>query len=494
MFLLFGNWLKAHKRAVLAVCLFLAVAGVWAAASYGLSHDRLPGGGSMLVRWQYWHASAKMYADHPLTGVGPGNFGDFYPHYKPAAALESVADPHNFPLSVLTQYGPLGLLGFMAMLLVPLLRMIAVASAGPPVETNRIRLTFRTQAIIFLIVISTVLLFVRPILMPGTFAETLDVIIYVMVTMHVAPTAVFIIAFVLFAGPLLKTQNSKSEIRNRNTAVAVFCAVLGVTVHNLFDFAIFEPGVFTTFWALIACLIVIDSHTKSRPTLILKPKPFVKILIIAAALVTSWIYLSYVYVPVAASTFRIRQANVAMSSGQFEYAHELLEKAANDDVLSSSELSLNGWWYLHQYKMALDKNRDLLLRAETCLQSAIGRNNAAFKNFERLTDVYRLLAEISTQQEKTGWLNKAFETASQAVERYPGCGRLHFNQAQIADQMGKAEIAIKQYRKAIEIEDEYRAQFRQMYPEREDIVSRLDKNKYLYAKERVEELSKKSDN
>jgi len=310
--------------------------------------------------------------------------------------------------------------------------------------------------------------------------------------MYIAPAAVFIIAFVLFAGPLLKTRDSKSEIRNTYTAVAVFCAILGVALHNLIDFAIFEPGVLTTFWALIACLIAIDSHTKSRPLLILKPKPFVKILIVAAALVTSLVYLTYVFVPVAASTFRIRQANMAMSSGQFKYAHELLEKAANDDVLSSSALSLDGRLYLHHYEMALDKNRDLLLRAETCLKSAIGRNDAAFKNFERLTDVYRQLAETSTQQEKIDWLDKAFETASQAVERYPGCGRLHFKQAQIADQMGNAEIAIEQYRKAIAIEDEYRAQFRQMYPEREDIVSRLDKNRYDYAKKRVEELSKKS--
>jgi hypothetical protein len=56
------------------------------------------------------------------------------------------------------------------------------------------------------------------------------------------------------------------------------------------------------------------------------------------------------------------------------------------------------------------------------------------------------------------------------------------------------KLQIEQYRKAIEIEDEYRDQFRQMYPEREDVVSRLDKNRYLYAKERVEELSKKFDN
>ncbi len=494
MFLLFGNWLKAHKRAILAACLLLGIAGGWVVVSYGLSHDRLPGGGSMLVRGQYWHASAKMYADHPLTGVGPGNFGDFYTRYKPAAALESVADPHNFPLSILTQYGPLGLLGFLVMLLAPLWKLLATTSGTPYKEINRLKPTFRTQAILFLIVISTVLLFIRPIFMPETFAETLDVIIYVIVTMHVAPVAVFIIAFVLFAGPLLKTRDSKTEIRNTNTAVAVFCAILGVALHNLIDFAIFEPGVLTTFWAMMACLIAIDSHTNSRSPIVIKPKPFVKILIVTVALATSWVYFGYVVIPVARSTTRIRQANSAILTGQFEYAHEFLKKAANDDVLSSSALSLDGRLYLHHYEMTLDKDRDLLLRAETCLQDAIGRNDAEFKNFERLADIYRLLAEVPIEQEKADWLNKAYKAALQAVERYPGCGRLHFKQAQIADRMGNANIAIEQYKKAIEIEDEYRDQFGQMYPEREDIVSRIGKNRYLYSKERVEELSKKSDN
>jgi hypothetical protein len=342
-----------------------------------------------------------------------------------------------------------------------------------------------------MVAISTALLFIRPLLMPEAFAETLDVIIYVIVTMHIAPVAVFIIAFIVFAGPLLKTRDSKTNIRNTNTVIAVFCAILGVVLHNLIDFAIFEPGVLTTFWALMACLIAIDSHTNSRPPHVLKPKPFVKILIVTAALATSWVYFSYVYVPVARSTAMIQQANGA---GQFEYAHEFLKKAANADVRSSSALSLNGRLYLRQYKVTLDKNRDLLLHAETCLQSAIGRNDAPFKNFERLTDVYRLLAETSIEQEKADWLDKAFGAASVAVDRYPGCGRLHFKQAQIADQMGNAEIAVAQYTKAIEIEGEYRDQFRQMYPEKEDVVRRLDKNMYLYAKERVEELSRESDN
>jgi O-antigen ligase len=306
MFLFFGNWLKTHRRAVLAICLLLGIVGGGAVVWYGLSHDRLPGGGSMLVRWQYWHASAKMYADHALTGVGPGNFGDYYTRYKPAAALESVADPHNFPLSILTQYGPLGLLGFMAMLLVPLWRLIVPATAAPSVELNPLRPAFRTQAIIFLVAVSAALLLIRPVLMPETFAESLDVIIYVIVTMHVAPAAVFIIAFVLFAGPLLKTSDKKSEVNNTTTTIAIFCAVLGVALHNLIDFALFEPGVLTTFWALMACLIAIDYQTKSRPPIVLKPKPFVKMLMVTAALATSIVYFSYVFIPVAKSTTAIR--------------------------------------------------------------------------------------------------------------------------------------------------------------------------------------------
>ncbi|HCO94940.1 MAG TPA: hypothetical protein DIU00_13480, partial [Phycisphaerales bacterium] len=68
-----------------------------------------------------------------------------------------------------------------------------------------------------------------------------------------------------------------------------------------------------------------------------------------------------------------------------------------------------------------------------------------------------------------------------------------FKQAQIAEQLGSTDIAIEQYKKAIDIEDEYRDQFRQIYPERDDIVSRLGNEKYLFAIKRLKELSEKPD-
>ena len=85
------------------------------------------------------------------------------------------------------------------------------------------------------------------------------------------------------------------------------------------------------------------------------------------------------------------------------------------------------------------------------------------------------------------WYNTTF--GGFTVENlYLGCARLRIELAKISELSGKTEIAISQYEKAIEIEDEYRAQFREMYPDREEIFSRLGDKKYLFAKQRIKDL------
>jgi len=486
IYLLFGNWLKTYKRTILIVCLLLGLAGCYIVVSYGLAHGQPPGGSSMLVRWQYWHASARMYADHPITGVGPGNFAHFYTHYKPAEALETVADPHNFLLSILTQYGPLGLIGFLAIVSIPLWRAVSRKSALLSPKPHQREPAFTKLAIPFVIVISTALLLIRPMIMPVTDGNTLDVMIYVVFTLYVAPVAVFIIGFFLLTAPLNTTRNTQYAIRNTNiTAAALFCACLGVILHNLIDFAIFEPGVFTTFWAIIACLIALDFHQKSRTQVVLKPAPFVKAIGVVVSLVLIWAYFNYALIPVAKAA-----AKTELALRELGHAHQLLDQAAEDDRLDPAALNLNGRLYLQHYKET-GRNQPLLLKqAEECFLAAIERNRADFKNFKRLAEVYNLLAETSIQQEKTAWLNKAFESASDAVERYPGSARLRIELAKIAEQLGKTDIAIKHYEEAINIEDKYRRQFQLMYPERK-IFSRLGEEKYQNAKQRLEQLSQK---
>ncbi len=484
IYLCFSNWLKVHKKAVLIICLLLALAGTSVVVWYGLAHGRLPGGNSMLVRWQYWHASVKMYADHLLTGVGPGNFAHFYPHYKPASASESVANPHNFILSVLTQYGPIGLIGFLAMICTPLWAVISPRSASCPSEAHRTEPTFKKLAIFSAIIVSAALLFIRPIIFPLPPTASPQERKAGIIILYIMPVIIFIVGFLLTAAGEKPAKRSHRSI----AAAALFCAVLGVAFHNLIDFAIFEPGVFTVFWVVIACLIAIGNQTNPRPQVVLRPAPFVKILTVAAGVVITCVYLNYALIPVGKAGAKIQQANRAISVGQLEQAHKLLDSAAKDDSLSPAAPSLNGRLYLHHFQLR-SNNRDLLLQSEKCLRSAIERNSAAFKNYERLTEVYLLLSEVSAQPEKFDWLQKAFDNASFTVEhRYPGCARLRIELAKIAELLDKTDVAIKQYKEAIDIEDKYRDQFRKMYPGRKEIVSRLGEEKYQFVKQQLKFL------
>jgi len=484
-YLRFGNRLKAYNKIILIGCLLLFIAGSCAIAWYGLSHGRLPGGNSMLVRWQYWQASAKMYADHPLTGVGPGNFAHFYPHYKPAEALESVADPHNFLLGILTQYGPLGLIGFLAMLLIPLWRIIPSSSIekSPPPQAHRHLPGFRTLAIIYLFVISAALLLIRPMIIRSELGDTFEVMLYMILTLYIAPVAAFFIGFWLL------TSNGKKQTRNtqytiRNTSIitaALFCAVLGVMLHNLIDFAIFEPPVLTIFCATIAALIATQINQKQQPSIILKPAPFAKVIVLIITAAISWAYLKYCLIPVAASTTKIQQAHSDISMGFFEQACNLLADAADDDKLSPTALYLNGRLYLQNYYDTGQKQSNLLKKAELCFLGATARDSADFKSYEKLSTVYDLL----------GQTKEAYDWELRAVQCYPGSAEIQFELAQIAEKLNKTDAAITHYKNAIDIEDSFRRQFKTMYPNRK-IVSRLDEDKHNNAKQRVELLTKES--
>jgi len=482
-FLCFGNWLNAHKKTILFVCLLLALAGGAIVVSYGLTHDRLPGGNSMLVRWQYWTGAAKMYVDHPVTGVGPGNFSSFYTHYKIPSAPETVKDPHNFLLSVITQYGPIGLVGFLAIFFMPLWKVTFSNHKSSSLKPDQPAPTFKTLAFIFLIVISAALLILRPMVLKTPPAASLEEKKAAVIILYIMPVVIFIIGFLLLTAPLHTIRDTKYEIRNMSTiAAALFCAIVGCLIHNSIDFAIFEPGVFTSLCAVIAALIASDSHQKPRTQFVLKPIPFVKVAAAIVTLLVVWAYLNYAFIPVAKAAAKTKRA-----LNQLQYAHELLDQAAEDDRLDPAALNLNGRLYLQHYDATEKEQPALLKQAEKCFLAAIQRDRADFKNFERLTDVYTLLAESSTQQEKFDLLDKAFNSAYRAVKFYPGSGRLQFKLAEIAEQVGKTDIAVKHYKEAINIEDNFRVQFQQMYPGRK-IFSRLGEERYQTAKQRIKAL------
>ncbi len=479
IWLALGKKLFAHRFKLLILSIILIIIITSATITYGIKHDRLPGGNSMLVRWQYWKTAAKIYADHPITGIGPGNFVFHYPKYKDSAALETISDPHNFALAFLTQYGPLGLAAFVLLILTALLRPALKKPPLDPHETEESNNIPKKTAIAISITVVLGLLIIRPLIMPIGIDGDTGLAAFEIFTSFITPVVAFAIALWL----LRPATNTPKENNTNIYMATLFCGIVGFLIHNLIDFAIFEPGVMTTFWMTVACLVALYRiQQKEKPKF---PPPLLPKLIstITAILIVA-VVINHALAPVAKTTAKTRRA-----LSNFLSAHQLLDEAAKEDPLDPAPLNLNAKLYRQHYEQT-GKNQPILLeKAVECLQKAIQRNITDFKNHEALSDICNSLADISTSNNKNIWLNKALDSIQKAIERYPGLGRLHFKLAQTAEKLNDKTLALEEYKKTVRIEDNFRDLFATMYPNRQ-IVSRLGKKQYNTAKNKIEKLTK----
>jgi len=477
-YLMFGDWLGGHKKTVFALCLSAVVAGLAAVVWYGTSHGYLPGGNSMLVRWQYWVCSLKMYAAKPLTGVGGGNFATYYTHYKLPQALETVRDPHNFILTVLTQYGPLGLLGFVTAFGCVLYKTIFTTAAIDSRRSHENGGSFMAPAGAILVAILVTLLAIRPIVTAENLGDTFMVKVSVILTLYVIPATTFSIPFLFL---WLAEEKSCVTWRGHDNAAraAIFCGIVAVLIHNLIDFAIFEPGVLTCFWAMVACLVAAGFASSRYQRFVFRPGISIRIAAIAAMVAVAWLYCGYVLVPTVKASAKtqhaLRNPNLAV---------QLLAASAADDKLNPAPLNLGGRFHLQHYNQIPGKQAVMLMQAAQYFSAATQLDKADFKNYEKLMTVYELLAGYSTPDHTRDWVQKAYDSGLEAARRYPGKGKLQFELGKTAEQLDKKKAALAHYEKAVQIEDSYRAQFRRMYPGRE-MFSRLGQNRYEAAKKRI---------
>ena len=499
VYLIFGGRLLAHRKTIITFCLTTVFAGLMFVLWYGISHGCLPGGNSMLVRWQYWTSAAKIYAEKPLTGVGGGNFATYYTHYKLPQALEAVRDPHNFVLTLLTQYGPLGLLGFVTAFGCVMYRQITKKPEINPHPSDQNSPSFMLPAGATLLAVLLTLLTLRPIVTADNFGDTLMVKVSVILTLYFIPAITFSIAFLL-----LWLADEKSQITNHHqentTRAALFCGLVAVLIHNLIDFALFEPGVLTCFWAVIACLGAccfagnesaatpgvsgtrLDSRHAGYKLFVFKPGFAAQITAVSVVVAVVWLYCGYALVPAVKASAKTQQA-----MGNLSRAANLLSQAAADDRLNPAPLNFAGRFYLQHYdKIGSGKSAVLTLAAQ-CFNAAVQRDKADFKNYEKLMTVYELLAAGSPSSQASTRMQKAYDMGLEAARRYPGKGTLQFELGKIAERLGNKKAALSHYKKAVQIEDSYRTQFRIMYPGRE-MFSRLGQKKYEFAKKQTSRL------
>jgi tetratricopeptide (TPR) repeat protein len=258
--------------------------------------------------------------------------------------------------------------------------------------------------------------------------------------------------------------------------------LLAVLLHNLIDFAIFEPGNYTAFWALVACAVgPYMNRSKGKDRSFPQSTQVRMGCALGIGMGTVAVLLLVVVMPVRSCALLQNAIRNKMSS------ESLLEEAAATDPIDPLPVA-----YLGKFYMAAAETTDApvqyLQSAIAAFEQAARRSGADFKHYRSLTECAIRLSERE-KNKRTFWLEQAFQYAGKAIERYPGSGELHFQRARIADQLNRTDAACYHYAQAVEIEDAYRKQFTVMYPGRA-LFSRLGDEKYQFAGTRLLELQR----
>ncbi len=71
---------------------------------------------SAVERAAHWLAGVRMFADHPVLGVGIGNYAVAYPAYHPRGWYAPLAHAHNYFINIAAEAGALGLAAYLLLI------------------------------------------------------------------------------------------------------------------------------------------------------------------------------------------------------------------------------------------------------------------------------------------------------------------------------------------------------------------------------------------
>ncbi|MCK5269731.1 MAG: O-antigen ligase family protein, partial [Sedimentisphaerales bacterium] len=323
------NFFRSHWRGALITSVILVLAVVIIITAYGLTFERLPTN-SMWIRWQYWQATGEMIADHWFAGVGPGNFGTWYPRYMDAGAPEVVKDPHCFSLALWSQWGLLGIVGFCLGLWAVARRLAAPAADDPtsdkPAETTTD--TKQTESpqdsppqtlgiIAWGMALAIGIVAVRLLVSDLTGLSRIERNSVHLIS-FIVPTLIWLIAFVLLQLALPTTHTTGDQKENNLPLLILTCGLLGFLLHSSIDFGIFRPGVGTCFFALVAVAVAMRQRNDSMRIARLNTNAPLRIFILIGLIIIPVVMCHKIVFPICAEQYHLKQAELhALQAHQY---------------------------------------------------------------------------------------------------------------------------------------------------------------------------------
>ena len=334
---LLRGWLAGHARLAYVAGVSLNVLGAAAVVGHGLYHGSLFYD-SLTFRWRYWVAAARLFAEHPLLGVGWENFGPHYLAFRLPIAAEEIKDPHNFVMRFATELGAVGLallLGWLLRLAWELTVLARSAEAQTTVDTDRIADSSTngpshptTPAVSPLTLIAAV----------GVVGSVVNVMASVDWSQAAAYNALellrrtgFLCLFVVGAAPAALRSAHRQDADERAAPwvrVALLTGLALFLLHNLVDFSLFEPGPMFLFTFLCGAALGSRLHETpdTRAHAVTHPRVAVAVILAAASLV--WVIAGVALVaPVVAGEAHADAGDAALVEQRFMQSSSAFERA-----------------------------------------------------------------------------------------------------------------------------------------------------------------------
>ena len=252
----FGVWWLSRRGTrrwplgVLGLALVvLAVLTVFGRGAVGRP-DTAEGERSILFRYQYWRAAARIMGEQDITsgwlGIGPAGFREAYPRVKVRFNPEQVTNTHNVFVDYTTMLG-VGGLAWSGLLLGWMFRSGREAAAalaarppgretrGPPLAEPRVQITHPGWALMIV-------------------APVFAVVIHIKLPLLGAPDS--FMAFRIIAGLagflyLTAALFAEQRLMSRRLSVGLFASGLVLMVHSQIEMTFFSEGASALAWLVL---------------------------------------------------------------------------------------------------------------------------------------------------------------------------------------------------------------------------------------------------